>query len=71
MKTSVKDNAPLYMTYTEALREVHVSSQVAAAIRQIAKKINHLPEEVAAAWLEHMCELHGFSLHKTYEKQTR
>lgn len=49
---------PLSMTYSGSLRKVHISKSVHERLCAIALELGHLPEEVAAAWLEGMLELH-------------
>lgn len=50
---------PLYMTYSGEVRKIVIPSHVQCGIERIALELECLPEDVAAAWLEQMWELHG------------
>jgi hypothetical protein len=56
------------MTYSGSSRKVHVSERVQCALEHYARELNHLPEEIAVAWLEQMLELHDFNETNFYEK---
>jgi Uri superfamily endonuclease len=67
-KNQVSVVNPLYMTYIGSSRKVHVSERVTRALEHYARELNHLPEEIAVAWLEQMLELHNFNETNFYEK---
>jgi hypothetical protein len=66
-KNKVSVVNPLYMTYIGSTRKVHVSERVQCALEHYARELNHLPEEIAVAWLEQMLELHDFNETNFYE----